>query len=286
MSSVFHPAPERLDRLSALLLAVAPRVTVHGAHAQGHTLCVQLLSLPGQAPHSIAVGPGPCGQGPSPSLESAQDGPPVSGPPVSMQVLLEGPAAPMLMREFDPPLVLPLASADPALRHAVQLLCSELNAPRCGQPAMLASVGHMLFIGLLRHLVAHPLASGGLFAGLNDPRIAASLVAMHEEPQGAWTLESLAERAGMSRTAFATRFKDSVRTSPGKYLSQLRLLIAQRAVQSGKSLKSAARESGYLNASALSRALAKARPHRAAPERTPVNAPARPRPGTSTAGPG
>ena len=117
----------------------------------------------------------------------------------------------------------------------------------------------MLFIGLLRHLVAHPQASSGLFAGLGDPRIAATLVAMHEQPQTAWSLELLAERACMSRTAFATRFKDALGTPPGKYLAQLRLRIAQRAVQSGKGLKGAARDSGYKDASALSRALGRAR---------------------------
>jgi AraC-like DNA-binding protein len=40
----------------------------------------------------------------------------------------------------------------------------------------------------------------------------------------------MATLAGMSRTAFATRFKETMRTSPGKYLAQIRLHIAQRAV--------------------------------------------------------
>jgi AraC-like DNA-binding protein len=99
----------------------------------------------------------------------------------------------------------------------------------------------------------------GLFAGLGDPRIAVALVAMHEQPHNGWVLETLAERAGMSRTAFATRFKEAMGTTPGKYLTQLRLLIAQRAVQSGKGLKGAARASGYKDVSALSRALGRAR---------------------------
>lgn len=64
----------------------------------------------------------------------------------------------------------------------------------------------MLFIGLLRHLVAHPQANSGLFAGL---------VAMREQPQAARSLQSLAERAAMSRIAFATRFKDASTLSRG-----------------------------------------------------------------------
>ena len=78
-------------------------------------------------------------------------------------------------------------------------------------------------------------------------------------PQKAWTLELLASTAGMSRTAFATRFRAAMRVPPGKYLGRLRLAIAQRAVESGQGLKQAARETGYGNVSALSRALSRTR---------------------------
>lgn len=260
MAVLSPPNPERLDRLSALLQAAAPSVVIGPTDGLScnlsNTLCVNLLANIGGAPHSVSVAHDDVAAA---AIAGVGD---VGAPSVSaltMQVHLNGPAAPMLMREFVQPMVLPLAGADAALVQAVQLLCSELEAPRCGQPAMLASAGNMLFIGLLRHLVAHPQAHSGLFVGLGDARLAAALVAMHEQPQAAWSLESLADRAGMSRTAFAIRFKDAMQTSPGRYLAQLRLLIAQRAVQSGKGLKAAARESGYKDVSALSRALGRAR---------------------------
>lgn len=168
---------------------------------------------------------------------------------------MEGAAAPLLMREFAQPLVLQITGADAALQLAVQVLWAERMSPRCGQPAMLTHAGNILFVALLRHLVAHPRAEIGLFSSLSDPRIAKALVAMHEQPQVSWTLAMLAACAGMSRTLFSTQFKSVMGTPPGKYLAQMRLLIAQRAVQSGKGLKGAARESGYKNVSALSRAL-------------------------------
>lgn len=243
------PAIARLDRLSALLQAVAPRIELGTPDGKPNSLSISLLvSQDASNPNSLVVAHANCKED-------------FGKPAVAMQVHLDGPGAPMLMREFVQPMVVPISGADGGLALAVQLLCNELAAPRCGQSAMLASAGNMLFIGLLRHLVAHPQSRMGLFAGLGDPRIAAALVAMHEQPHTAWVLESLAERAGMSRTAFATRFKDSMGTSPGKYLTQLRLLIAQRAVQSGQGLKSAARASGYKDVSALSRALGRARSH-------------------------
>jgi AraC-like DNA-binding protein len=252
----------RLDRLSALLRAFAPRVFVAGSSATPHanleqTLCVYLvlhqsavLLRLGQPPKAIAAG----------SVVIARaDIHPAVNPAIALYVQLEGPAATLLMGEFAQPMVLSLDGADTALALSVELLCSELAAPRCGQPAMLSSAGDILFIGLLRQLVARPQTSSGLFASLADSRIAATLVAMHGRPQDPWDLEALAALAGMSRTAFATRFKEAMSISPGKYLASLRLLVAQAAVDCGKGLKGAARESGYRDVSALSRALGRAR---------------------------
>jgi AraC-like DNA-binding protein len=241
------PTNARLDRLSALLQAAAPRVELGTPNGQPNSLSISwLLAQDASTPHSLVVAHANCSEH-------------MGTPAVALQVHLDGPGAPMLLREFAQPVVVPLTGADSALALAAQLVCNELATPRCGQSAMLASAGNMLFIGLLRHLVTQPQSRQGLFAGLGDMRISVALVAMHEQPHTAWVLESLAERAGMSRTAFATRFKYAMGIPPGKYLTQLRLLIAQRAVQSGKGLKGAARASGYKDASALSRALGRAR---------------------------
>src|SRR5690606_1944692 len=173
---------------------------------------------------------------------------------------LTGPVATLFLEEFAEPRVLSLVVEEPALRLALTMIEMELNAPRCGQPALLNRAGDILFIGLLRHLVAHPSPHGtGLFNGLADPRIAKTLVAMHQRPGAEWSLERLAEEAGMSRTAFASSFRHVMKRTPGKYLAAIRLAMAQRAVELGKGLKEAARTAGYGNVSALSRALSRAR---------------------------
>jgi AraC-like DNA-binding protein len=175
-------------------------------------------------------------------------------------VQLNGPVATLFLEAFAQPRLVSLTNDEPALRGAVAMIESELDAPRCGHPALLNRAGDILFIGLLRYLVAHPLADGaGLFNGLADTRIAKALVAMHQRPAFDWDLTLLAQEAGMSRTAFATKFHETMKRPPGKYLMAIRLAIAQRAVDLGKGLKEAARLAGYDNSSALSRALAKAR---------------------------
>lgn len=188
---------------------------------------------------------------------------------ISAHVQLTGPVGTLFLEEFTQPRIVPLGDDEPALRGAVAMIESELDVPRCGHPALLNRAGDILFIGLLRHLVAHPVAQGdGLFKGLADPRIARALVAMHQHPAFGWDLERLAQEAGMSRTAFATKFRETMRRPPGKYLAAIRLAMAQRAVDLGKGLKEAASLAGYDNRSALSRALARSR-LRATPIRPP-----------------
>lgn len=176
---------------------------------------------------------------------------------LSAKVFLDGPVASLFLKEFAEPRIVNLDDANSSLNHIVSLLSSELLEERCGQPALLGRAGDILFIGLLRHLVANSRTTGGLFKGLADPRIARALVAMHASPQKNWTLDSLAEEAGMSRTSFSTKFNEIMNIPPGNYLRKLRLLIANKSVESGLGMKKAAKDSGYASPSTLSRALSR-----------------------------
>ncbi len=74
-------------------------------------------------------------------------------------VRLTGPVATLFLEEFAHPRIVSLEEEEPALRLAVSMIQSELDSPRCGQTALLSRVGDILFIGLLRHLVANPVMS-------------------------------------------------------------------------------------------------------------------------------
>jgi AraC-like DNA-binding protein len=58
----------------------------------------------------------------------------------------------------------------------------------------------------------------------------------------------------MSRARFAVRFKNIVGKTPGQYLAEWRLGLAQSLLRRGKPIKLIADEVGYSSASALSRA--------------------------------
>ncbi len=59
-------------------------------------------------------------------------------------------------------------------------------------------------------------------AFLSDPLVGRALSALHEDPARGWTVEALAELAGLSRSAFAARFADAVGQTPLKYLAAWR----------------------------------------------------------------
>lgn len=269
------PAPVQLDRLSALMQGLAPRVPLmaqgvpaalavfEASPAEG--LYLHVLTH-GQVRLNVNDSPHAAVQGPAMLVcraDAAHSIAELSGENLhglmSARVFFDGPGACLLLREFARPLVIQLENADPSLKQIIELIGCEWRQPRCGYPALMERAGEILFIGLLRHLVAQPLTLSGLFNGLADPRIARALVAMHTRPQSPWTLDSLARQAGMSRTSFASKFRDVMRLPAGKYLETLRLAIASRVIQSGQGLKKAAGQSGYTSTSALSRALSRAR---------------------------
>jgi AraC-like DNA-binding protein len=69
---------------------------------------------------------------------------------------------------------------------------------------------------------------------LSDKRIAKALQHLHNKPDITWTLEKMAEEIGMSRAAFAKRFKEMVGQPMFEYLTALRVQRAKELLQETK----------------------------------------------------
>lgn len=95
------------------------------------------------------------------------------------------------------------------------------------------------------------------FAALADPRLARAVTAMHDKPGHGWTLDDLAEVAGMSRTRFASHFRDVTGSTPMDYLTRWRMTIAQNLLRKGQSIKAVAVAVGYDSPAALTRTFGK-----------------------------
>lgn len=148
---------------------------------------------------------------------------------------------------------LPLESIDGA-SDALALLFNEAFGNNCGRHAMVDRLFEIVLIQLLRHLMETDQIQSGMLAGMAHPKLRKALVAMHEQPANEWTLDTLADVAGMSRSVFAATFRDIVQCTPGSYLQSWRVGLARRALRQGRSLKVIAIEIGYGSEAALSRA--------------------------------
>lgn len=183
--------------------------------------------------------------------------PPVDGADFTCaRLAFDGGAQNPLARALPPLIALPLSRVQ-GLDAALALLFAETDRVRCGQRLLADRLFEVVVLQLLRWLLDHPQEAGvrpGLITGLSEPRLARALVAVHDAPGEAWTLERMAECAGMSRTAFANTFRDVVGQPPADYLADWRIALAQSRLREGRPIKALAEELGYATPSALSRA--------------------------------
>ena len=148
--------------------------------------------------------------------------------------------------------IMPL-SLHPNLVPVCDLLLAEGFGDGGGRQAALDRLFDYLLILIVRHAVAAGGAESGVLAGLAHPRLAKALVAMHDNPKRVWTLDGLAEVAGMSRTRFADLFRAQVGRAPIDYLTTWRMTLARQLLDKGKPVKLVASQVGYTDAAAFAR---------------------------------
>jgi AraC-like DNA-binding protein len=134
------------------------------------------------------------------------------------------------------------------------VLFDEAFGQRCGRMAVVERLFEVVMVQVLRHLMESGEIRGGMLSGLAHPRLRHALVAMHEAPAREWSLEDLAQVAGMSRSVFAATFREAVGLTPGQYLQAWRISLPQQSLRRGRPLKVVASQIGYGSEAALSRA--------------------------------
>jgi AraC-like DNA-binding protein len=183
--------------------------------------------------------------------------PPVEGSDFTCAALhFEGGESHPLVRGLPNMVLVPLARV-PGLTQSLELLFGETDRVRCGSRLLADRLFEVVLIQLLRWVIDHHDEVGvsvGLITGLSDPRLARALVAVHEAPGQAWSLDRMAECAGMSRSAFAASFKTVVGLTPIDYLTEWRITLARSELRKGRPVKALSDQLGYANASAFSRA--------------------------------
>lgn len=167
---------------------------------------------------------------------------------------------------FDSPDAALLVSLLPALVHIrgidrlstlVRLVAEETGAKRSGRDLVLSRLVELLLIESLRSTPGDD-APPGLVRGLADARIAQSMRQMHGDPARSWTVEQLAKKAALSRSAFYERFTRAVGVPPMEYLVAWRMALAKDMLRrQDVGIAEVAERVGYASASTFSTAFSR-----------------------------
>lgn len=116
------------------------------------------------------------------------------------------------------------------LKATFDQISSEYMSQNPGTELIVNKLTEVVLIELIRINFCRQDQNSFLLA-LNDQRISKALTLIHSSPRQPWTLENLSSQIGMSRAAFAKRFKDMIGEPMFAYLSKVRIQKAKELLQ-------------------------------------------------------
>ncbi|WP_418132738.1 AraC family transcriptional regulator [Variovorax sp. 375MFSha3.1] len=168
--------------------------------------------------------------------------------------------------EFDSPDSAMLVSLFPAVLHVrgsqklpllTQMVREESLDRRPGRELVLTRLVEVLLVEALRTTSGEE-APPGLLRGLADKRLAAAFRHMHGDPARGWTVEQLARKSALSRSAFFDRFSRAVGMPPMEYLLSWRMALAKQLLRGDElAIAEVAERVGYGSASTFSTAFSR-----------------------------
>ena len=146
--------------------------------------------------------------------------------------------------------------SDAGLAETLAMLERELDSGLMGSFRMTRHLAEMLLLHAFRaYITEHGAEAAGWIGALSDPRIGHAITLLHADAGRDWTVAELATAVGMSRSAFALRFKAMVGEAPLVYLRRWRMLRARHALRGSRcSVAALARTLGYSSESAFGNA--------------------------------
>jgi AraC-like DNA-binding protein len=165
----------------------------------------------------------------------------------------------MLLGALPPLMHLRDSSRQATMQWCLERMMRELREPQPGGFLLGQHLAHIMLVEALRLYLSNEASHGvGWLLALGDKQMRAAMTAMHEDPAHPWSLQELAECAGMSRSKFAFRFKERVGVSAMEYLTRWRMLrAADRLTSSPESVADIAISSGYESESSFGAAFKK-----------------------------
>jgi len=113
------------------------------------------------------------------------------------------------------------------IQSTVRFITAEARELRTGGETVITRLADILVIQAIRSWMAdNAVAETGWLRALRDRQIGRAIALIHRDPGGAWTVESLASEAGMSRSAFAARFTELVGEPAMQYATRWKMNTA------------------------------------------------------------
>ena len=142
------------------------------------------------------------------------------------------------------------------VHSSIQFSVAQSGSSRPGTAVVLARLSEVLFAEAIRHYMNElPEGQSGWLAGIRDRYVGRALTLLHERPAHAWTLEELATKAGLSRSALGKRFNELIGAPPMQYLTRWRTsLAATRLRETDAPVLRVAMDVGYESEAAFNRA--------------------------------
>jgi len=145
-------------------------------------------------------------------------------------------------------------TAGNAFRQLSAMMVDVVQAAQDGRQLLLNKLADALFTLAVCDYARQAGDRRGLFAAVADTRIGRVLQSVHESPGDAWSMQSMAALACMSRSAFAERFTQLMRMPPMQYVTQWRVSVAEQLLRDRRqSVASIAGQLGYSSEAAFRR---------------------------------
>jgi AraC-like DNA-binding protein len=153
---------------------------------------------------------------------------------------------------LDDPIIADFADSK-TMRLLFEMILEETTQGSEGSLGIIEALMRQCLILLLRHLKDTGSGQLAFLEGLNDKRMSAVIADVLKSPDHPHSVQSMAETAMMSRSAFATRFRECFNETPMTFVRKTRLRRAAEMLRTTQtSIRSIASVTGFASRSHFS----------------------------------
>ncbi|MEP1610758.1 MAG: AraC family transcriptional regulator [Roseobacter sp.] len=144
------------------------------------------------------------------------------------------------------------------MEATLRVIGDEAGRRRLGGDLIALKMSEVILAQAIRSFIESNDAPEWGLGGFSDGNLRRALDAFHKAPTQNWTIEKLANVAGMSRTSFAVLFQKKMAMTPMEYITGWRMEVAKNVLKRPKAtLSDAAESAGYASDSAFARVFKK-----------------------------